>query len=65
MTAAMVRQTAAPAAKVNSEIHMARFSLFLLWRRLDRCSEQGDNAVPAGPFLELAVFFRVKSHLAG
>jgi hypothetical protein len=51
MTAATLRQTAAPVANVKSEIHM-RDSLVLLVRR-DRCLERAVNAAQARPFPEL------------
>jgi hypothetical protein len=54
MTAATLRQTAAPDANVKSEIHMA-FSLVLFRFTLISIVEQRSNVVPAPAFRELLV----------
>ena len=58
--AATLRHTAAAAAKVKSEIHMATDSLFLLSLRLILL-ERAVNADPCDPFRELAEICRYYS----
>jgi len=60
MIAATLKHTAAAAAKVKSEIHMATDSLFLLSLRLILL-ERAVNADPCDPFRELSKIFRYYS----
>jgi hypothetical protein len=57
MIAATLRHTAAAVANVNSEIHIATDSLFLLSLRLILL-ERAVNAEPCDPFRELSEIFR-------
>src|SRR6266511_2683695 len=60
MIAATLKHTAAAAAKVKSEIHMATDSLVLLSLRLILL-ERAVNADPCDPFRELSEIFRYYS----